>query len=99
MLSTCLDRSIRASSEERVDARASDLGIAIEVDSTEWHILPEDHQRDVERQTRMGKHLIVVLRFKPNQIRTRPVEVISQIREAIERARGRAPLNLRTVAA
>lgn len=81
----------------RPDAWYPELGIAIEVDSTEWHILPEDHQRDVDRQTRMGKHLIVVLRFKPNRIRTRPAEVIAAIRDAIERARGRAPLNLRTV--
>lgn len=81
------------------DAWYPELGIAIEVDSTEWHILPDDHRRDVERQTRMGKHLIVVLRFKPSQIRTQPAQVIAEIREAIERARGRAPLNLCTVAA
>jgi len=81
------------------DAWYPELGIVIEVDSTEWHMLPEDHSRDVERQTRMGKHLIVVLRFKPSQIRREPAEVIGRIREAIERARGRPLLNLRTVMA
>ena len=73
-----------------------EFGIAIEVDSTEWHILPDDHERDVARQTRMGKHLIVVLRFKPHQIRTQPADVLSQIKDAIERARGRPRLKVGT---
>ena len=83
----------------RPDAWYPDLGIAIEVDSTEWHVRAEDHDRDVERQTRMGKHLIIVLRFKPRAIRREPDKVVAEIGEAIERARGRAPLGLRTVRA
>jgi hypothetical protein len=83
----------------RPDAWYPEFGIAIEVDSTEWHTSPKDHQQDVQRQTRMGKHLIVVLRFKPWEIRNEPAKVIAAIRNAIERARGRAPLNLRTIPA
>ena len=81
----------------RPDAWYPGLGIAIEVDSTQWHVRAEDHDRDVERQTRMGKHLIIVLRFKPRAIRREPDKVLAAIRDAITRARGRAPLNLRTV--
>lgn len=79
------------------DAWYPDLGIAIEVDSREWHLGPEDHRKTLRRGNRMEKHLINVLRFTPNDIRYQPERVIAEIRDAIERARGRASLNLRTV--
>jgi hypothetical protein len=83
----------------RPDAWWPELGIAIEVDSREWHISPEDHAHTLARGRRMGKYQIVVLRFTPNQIRSDPASVIRDIREALEGARGRPPLNLRTVPA
>jgi hypothetical protein len=42
---------------------------------------------------------MIVLRFTPKQIRSEPAEVIIDIRDALEGARGRPPLNLRTVPA
>ncbi len=83
----------------RPDAWWPELGIAVEVDSRQWHLSPEDHERTLERQTRYGKYLIVVLRFTPRQIRTQPEEVLAKIRDAVEAARGRPPLSLRTVPA
>jgi hypothetical protein len=74
-----------------------EFGVAIEVDSREWHISPEDHAKTLARGRRMGIHHIVVLRFTPKQIRSEPEQVISDIRRALEGARGRPPLNLRTV--
>jgi hypothetical protein len=47
----------------------------------------------------MAKHGILVLPFTPRQIRTQPAEVLAAIRDAIENARGRPPLNVRTEAA
>ena len=47
----------------------------------------------------MGKHQMIALRFTPKQIRSEPAEVIKDIRDALEGARGRPPLNLRTVPA
>lgn len=79
------------------DAWYPDLGIAIEVDSREWHLGPEDHKRTLKRGNRMETYLINVLRFTPNEIRYEPDRVIAEIRDAIGRARGRASLNLRTV--
>ena len=79
------------------DAWWPEFGIAVEVDSREWHMSPQDHERTLERQARMGKHGIVVLPFTPRQIRTRSAEVLGAIREALESARGRSPLNLRTI--
>jgi len=81
------------------DAWWPELGIAVEVDSRQWHLSPEDHERTLERQTRYGKYLVVVLRFTPRQVRTRPAEVLAKIRDTLDAARGRPPLNLRTVPA
>ena len=79
------------------DAWWPEFGLAVEVDSREWHMSPQDHQRTLERQARMGAHGIVVLPFTPRQIRTRPAEVLAAIRGALDSARGRPPLSLRTV--
>jgi hypothetical protein len=87
----------------RPDAWWPEFGIALEVDSHEWHMSPQDHTRTVERQTQMGKYSIVVLRFTPRQIRAEPAKVIASIRDALESARGRpladATMNLRTIPA
>lgn len=79
------------------DAWWPEFGIAVEVDSHEWHMSPQDHTRTLERQSRMGKYGIVVLPFTPGQIRNQPAEVIATIRQALEGARGRPPLSLHTV--
>jgi len=74
-----------------------EFGVAVEVDSKEWHLSPQDHARTLERQRRMGRYGIVVLPFTPTQIRTQPAGVIAEIRAALESARGRPPLSLRTI--
>lgn len=81
------------------DAWYQEFGIAIEVDSIQWHLGPEDHRRSVARARKMGQLAIVVLTFTPNQIRAQPDRVIEEIRKAIASARAarRAPLNLRTI--
>ena len=79
------------------DAWWPEFGVAVEVDSHEWHMSPQDHARTLERQRRMGKYGIVVLPFTPSQIRKQPAEVLATIRAAIGSARGRPPTNLRTV--
>jgi hypothetical protein len=81
------------------DAWWPEFGVAVEVDSHQWHMSPQDHADTLQRQTRMSRHLIVVLRFTPKQIRTRPAEVLAAIRGTLEGARGRPVLNLRTVPA
>jgi len=59
----------------------------------------EDHARTLARGRRMARHQIVVLRFTPRQIRTQRTAVISDIKAALEGARDRSPLALRTVPA
>lgn len=79
------------------DAWWPEFGVAVEVDSREWHMSPQDHARTLERQRRMGKYGIIVLPFTPKQIRKQPAAVIAEIRQALES--GRPPTTLRTVPA
>jgi hypothetical protein len=81
----------------RPDAWWPDRGVAVEVDSHEWHLSPHDHTRTLERQRRMGKRGILVLPFTPREIRTQPANVLAAIREALET--GRRPQNVETKAA
>jgi very-short-patch-repair endonuclease len=74
-------------------------GIAVEIDSQEWHLSPHDHARTLERQRRMGKYGIVVLPFTPRQIRTQRAEVLATIRDALETARSRPSPTVTTVPA
>jgi hypothetical protein len=79
------------------DAWWPKYGVAVEVESHEWHLSPHDHTRTLERQRRMGKYGIVVLPFTPKEIRTQPARVLAEIRDALRS--GRPPLNVRTEAA
>ncbi|MBV9384367.1 MAG: hypothetical protein JO242_27350 [Streptosporangiaceae bacterium] len=79
------------------DAWWPEAGLAVEVDSREWHTSPQDHRRTLERGARMTAHGIIVLRFTPGQIRSDPKTVLARIRSALEHGRNRPPLNLRTV--
>jgi hypothetical protein len=83
----------------RPDAWWPAHGIAVEVDSREWHTSPEDHAKTLARGRRMARYQIVVLRFTPRQIRTQPAEVRNDIKAALDGARGRALLNLKTIKA
>jgi hypothetical protein len=60
---------------------------------------PEDHANTLSRGRRIGMHQVIVLRFTPKQIRAESRQVIEEIRRTLEGARGRPPLNLRTVPA
>jgi hypothetical protein len=73
------------------------FGLALEVDSTEWHLSPEDHANTLARGRRMAVHQINVFRVTPGQIRTEPAQLVAEIRAALEGARGRPSLKLRTV--
>jgi hypothetical protein len=83
----------------RPDAWWPKFGIAVEVDSREWHMSPEDHAQTLARGRRMARYLVVVLRFTPKQIRSQPGQVSAEIRAALNGAKGRPPLKLCTVPA
>jgi very-short-patch-repair endonuclease len=81
------------------DAWWSDAGLAAEVDSREWHLLPSDWQRTLARDAAFIAHGILVLHFTPGQIREDPAEVAAQIRSALKAGRARGPVAVRALPA
>jgi very-short-patch-repair endonuclease len=74
-------------------------GVAVEVDSREWHLLPADWERTMSRRAKMSSYGIIVLHFSPRQIRTEPEQVVRLIRSTLNSAAGRSPLTIRVLPA
>ncbi len=83
----------------KADAWWPDAGVAAEVDSREWHLRPSDWERTMRRHAALTAHGILVLHFTPRRIRSDPVGVAGEIRDAIRAGRGRPVLDLRTLPA
>ena len=71
-------------------------GVAVEVNSREWHLSPEDWERTEARHARMGACGIILLPFTPRQIRTDPASVTARIKSALRAGQGRPALAVRT---
>ena len=80
------------------DAWWPQAGLAVEVDSREWHLSPADWEHTLARGARMTEHGILVMRFTPRQIRTTGREIASKIRSVLSSPAAR-PLPLITVRA
>ena len=81
----------------RPDVWWARAGVAVEVDSREWHLSPADWERTQARHAAMSAHGILVLHYAPRRIRTDGAAVLAEIRAAIEAGRQRPPLAIRTV--
>jgi hypothetical protein len=81
------------------DAWWPGAGVAVEVDSREWHLSPADWERTLRRHAEMSAHGIIVLHFTPGQIRREPERVLAAIKKALASAAGRPALDIRTVPA
>jgi hypothetical protein len=79
------------------DAWWRHAGVAAEVDSHEYHLSPEDHERTLARDARMRAYGINVLHFTPRQIRTQPGHVMAAIKAALAAPSSRPPCPIRTV--
>lgn len=82
-----------------VDAWWPEAGVAGEVDSRAWHLLPEDWERDLQRHARMSAYGIIVLHFPPNRIRKDPAGVAADIKGALAAGQARPRLALRALPA
>lgn len=82
-----------------VDAWWPEAGVAGEVDSRAWHLLPEDWERDLQRHTRMSAHGIIVLHFPPSRIREHPAGVAADIRAALAAGQARPRLAIQALPA
>jgi very-short-patch-repair endonuclease len=83
----------------RPDAWWPDEGVAVEVDSREWHLSPKDWERTMRRHSEMSARGIIVLHFTPRQIRRERDRVLAAITHALDSAAGRPALAIRTVPA
>jgi very-short-patch-repair endonuclease len=81
------------------DAWWGEAGVAVEVDSHEWHLSPRDAERTQVRHAAMSAHGILVLHYAPRRIRTQGDAVIAEIRGTLEAGSRRPPLTIRAVPA
>jgi hypothetical protein len=81
------------------DAWWPDAGVAVEVESREWHLSPEDWERTMSRSRRMGAKGILLVQVSPHQIRTEVDRIVADIRDALAAGRARPPLAIRTLPA
>ena len=54
------------------DAWWPEAGVAIEVDSRQWHLAPDDWERTMARHGNLGQYGIVTLHVTPHQLRSAP---------------------------
>jgi len=69
------------------DAWWPEYGLAVEVDSREWHLLPEHWERTMARHRRMSAAGITVMHVSPRQVRDQEAELIEQIDTAMRSGR------------
>ncbi len=71
----------------RPDAWWPSAAVAVEVDSKQFHLLPEDWQQTMSRHSQMTAAGILVLHISPYQLRTEPGRVLRQIEAALQAGR------------
>jgi len=83
----------------RPDAWWPHAGVAVEVDSKEWHLAPADWQRTLQRHRRMTAAGILVVHVTPADLRTDPLHVLEDIAAALKRGRPAPGVTTRPAAA
>jgi len=71
----------------RPDAWWPDAAVAVEVDSREFHLLPEDWEQTMRRHRRMSAAGLSVLHLSPRQLHTEPRQVLADIAAALRAGR------------
>jgi hypothetical protein len=81
------------------DAWWPDAGVAVEVESREWHLSPEDWERTLRRSRQMSAQGIIMVHVTPHQVRTESGRVAADIRSALRAGQARPALAIRTLRA
>ncbi len=81
------------------DAWWPEFGVAVEVDSREWHLSPADWEQTMARHRRMAAAGIIVLHVSPRQLRDHPEQVLAEIAAALRTGRPLPAITTRPVAA
>jgi very-short-patch-repair endonuclease len=72
------------------DAWWPDAGVAVEVDSRQWHLAPAEWEETMARHARMSSRGIIVLHYSPRRIRSEGTQVAAEIRAALAAGRSRS---------
>jgi hypothetical protein len=81
------------------DAWWPEAGVAVEIESRQWHLSPGDWEQTMARAARMSAHGIVVLHFPPRRLSNESRLVAGEIRAAVVAGRQRGRLSIRAVPA
>ncbi len=79
------------------DAWFDDVGLAWEIDSREFHILPADYDRTIDRRSAMTAHGIVVLHTQPRRLRGDKPGVLDELRRSHAQAALLPPPSVRAL--
>jgi very-short-patch-repair endonuclease len=69
------------------DGYIEEARLALEVDSREFHLTPDDWERTLDHHNKLAAAGILVLHFTPKQIREEPDRVRRQIEDAFRQRR------------
>ncbi|MEV8393969.1 MULTISPECIES: hypothetical protein [unclassified Streptomyces] len=67
----------------RPDAYWPHAGVALEIDSREWHVSPGDWEHTITRRNLMVRHGLAVLSASPSQLRKDPADLLITLRAAL----------------
>jgi hypothetical protein len=71
------------------DCWLDEVAMVWEIESTEWHLSPADHDRTVERAARFTAAGAIYVATKPSKILREPAAVVSMLRAVYQQARSR----------
>ncbi len=80
------------------DAWWPDYGVAVEVDSREWHLSPADWERDMARHRRMSAAGAVVVHVSPRQLRDDTARLEADLRATLRAGRPLPAITTRPLA-
>ena len=81
------------------DAWWPEAGVAVEVDSRQWHMAPDTWEHTMTRHGNLGQYGIVTLHVTPHQLRTNPADFLRKAANAYKAGAARPPLNILTLPA
>jgi hypothetical protein len=81
------------------DAWWPEYGVAVEVDSREWHLSPADWERTMTRHRRMSAAGVIVLHISPRQLREQQADAIAEMAGALQSGRPLPAVTTRPLAA
>jgi hypothetical protein len=81
----------------RPDAWWPEAGVAVQVDSREYHLSPQTWDNDLARHAAMSAQGIIVVHLTPRRIRYESAAVTGQLRSTYAKGRERPALTIRAV--